>query len=299
MKKYVILLVFICFSCSKGSPPETDLDPNFVRGKFLDDWTYQVFPRDTDVFSLAIFKLWVPENIEPRAILVLSPGYNSSALGLVGLKEWQDFAKQERLALLGVQFQDGDYSASPTSSDAMFYALKEISKERNINQINGLPFLLRGFSAGGLYSYFFSQYYQNRTIAFSNIKGARSFEAVSNNKSVPGLIIAGENDTGRVEPMKNYFLSHRANKSVWTFAIEPNSGHSVDNSDVLTRAFFSAVLKKRLLNNNLLELNEEDCILGNTDTKEVFEYSNYPYEKEKSVCLIDENFKNVWLQFIQ
>jgi len=299
-KGVFFFLIAVCFSCLKSTtPPEFDIDPNFVRGKFINDWTYQVFPRNTDEFSIAIFKLWIPENIEPRAILVISPGYNSSALGLTGLKEWQDYAIKEKLALLGVQLENGNYASSSTSSDAMLYALEEISKERNVPEIANLPFLLRGFSAGGLYSYFFSTFNENKTIAFANIKGASSFVAASNSKSVPGLIIAGEDDSGRVLPMKEYFLSHRENKSVWCFAIEPNSGHSVDNSDKLVRAFFTAVLKKRLINEELIELDEESLLLGNNETFEVFSYVNYPLKKENGSCLIDDDFKNIWLNFIK
>ena len=53
------------------------------------------------------------------------------------------------------------------------------------------------------------------------------------------------------------------------------------------------------MNGSLVELPEEEVLLGNYDTKEVFPFANYPYDKTKAVCLIDEDFKNSWLQFIK
>jgi len=106
--KFLFILI-VCFSCSKGGiPPAQDIDPDFVRVRFINDFTYQVFSTDVD-FSSAIFSLWAPENTTVRAILVISPGSGSTSLGDVNLKEWQDYAKKESLALIGLQFDNNGY----------------------------------------------------------------------------------------------------------------------------------------------------------------------------------------------
>lgn len=292
------VLIVLCFSCSNSTPPEFDVDPNFIRGEFYDEWTYQVFPTATDGFTTALFRLWVPENVNPRAILVMSPGSNSTSLGEVNLKEWQDFAKKEKLALMGLQLQGGNYAASTTSIDALFLSLKEIASKHNISKVFDLPFLVSGFSAGGNFSYFFSLERKNKTIAFANIKGF-SAEVSTGIKTVPGLFITGELEGGlRIEAIRKSFISHRKNKNVTCFAIEPNSGHSIDNSNTLVRAFFSSILKKRLINEELVDLKEDDVLLASLDNLETYSFANYPYNKEEAVCIIDDDFKNIWVQFL-
>lgn len=293
------LLLMICLSCSLNTPPESDLDPNFVRGKFFSDWTYQVFPTDTDGFSSALFRLWFPENTTPRTILVISPGSGSTSLGDVNLKEWQDYAKKENLALMGLQIQPKSSVSAASNMVALLYALKELTSKHNIVEINDLPFLFSGFSAGGVLSYNYSLDRKNRTIAFANIKGFMN-ETSTSIKTVPGLIIVGELEGNeRAEQIKNAFYSHRRNQSVVCFAIEPNSGHSIDNSNVLVREFFSAVLKKRLVNGELIDLLENDVLLANYDNLETYSFANYPHNKEEAVCLIDDDFNNVWLNFLK
>jgi len=138
----------------------------------------------------------------------------------------------------------------------LFYALKELTTKNNITEANDLPFLFNGFSEGGKFSYGYSLNQKNRTIAFANIKGYMIDDGISVN-TVPGLIIVGENEgSQRVLNVQNAFYLFRRNENVMSFAIEPNSGHSIDNSNDLVRAFFSAVLKKRLVNGELVELNE-------------------------------------------
>ena len=295
-----LLLIILCFSCSKGStPPELDIDPDFVRGKFINDWAYQVFPNGADGFDSALFSMWIPSNTSPRAILVISPGSGSTSLGDVNLKEWQDYAIQENLALIGLQIKPNASATVSSNMFALLYALKELTTKNNIESLNDLPFLFTGFSAGGRLSYNYALDKKDRTIAYANIKGFMT-EVNSNETTVPGLIIVGEQEgLQRIESIKKAFYSQRKNENVTSFAIEPNSGHSIDNSNNLVRAFFSAVLKKRLVSNELVDLTENEVLLANYDNKETYTFANYPYDKEKAVCLIDTEFKNFWLNFIK
>ena len=295
-----LLLIILCFSCSKGStPPELDIDPDFIRGKFINDWAYQVFPNGADGFDSALFSMWIPSNTSPRAILVISPGSGSTSLGDVNLKEWQDYAIQKNLALIGLQIKPNSSASVSSNMFALLYALKELTSKNNIESVKDLPFLFTGFSAGGRLSYNYALENKSRTIAYANIKGFMT-EVNSNEITVPGLIIVGEQEgIQRIESVKKAFHSQRKNENVTSFAVEPNSGHSIDNSNNLVRAFFSAVLKKRLMNGELIELNETEVQLSNYDTKEVFSYVNYPYDRDEAVCIIDDEFKNIWLNFIK
>lgn len=295
-----LLLLIVCFSCSKGStPPELDIDSDFVRGKFINDWAYQVFPNSSDGFDSALFSLWIPTNTDPKAILVISPGSGSTSLGDVNLKEWQDYAIQENLALIGLQIKPNSSATTSSNMFALLFALKELTKKHSIEVVKDLPFLFSGFSAGGRLSYNYALDKKDRTIAYANIKGFMP-EENSTTPTVPALIIVGEQEGAtRVESIRKAFYSQRENQNVVSFAVERNSGHSIDNSNTLVRAFFSAVLKKRLGNNELIDLIENEVILANYENEETYSFANYPYNKEKAVCLIDEDYKNIWLDFIR
>jgi len=221
--KFLFILI-ICFSCSKGNtPPELDIDPTFVRGKFINDYTYQVHPRVSDAFSNAYFSLCVPENLTIKAILVISPGSGSTSLGEVALKEWQDYAKKEKLALVGLQIENNRANEIESNVEALLYALKELTTKNTISEVNNLPFLFSGFSAGGKFSYSYALDQKARTIAFANIKGFMS-EGTTSESTVPGLIIAGESEgSQRVENVKKAFYAFRKDQNVICFAVEPNT----------------------------------------------------------------------------
>ncbi|CAM1348643.1 hypothetical protein [Tenacibaculum halocynthiae] len=285
MKRIGLLIVIFCVSCSSVDEPTKSGE----QGQFIDDWTYEFFMGKPDENA---FKLWVPEGVTPKAILVLAPGGGNNGTGLVNSKEWQVYAKAEKLALLGVYVR----SDLELASSNMIKALDKISIKNKISYVSNLPVLLRGFSHGGRFSYTFAQIYSTRTVAYVNIKG--SIGNYSTN-SPPGLLITGEKDVKeRNETVKKAFLIHREKKSIVCFAEEPNIGHSVGDSDVLARSFFSSVMKQRLKNNQLQEIKEENTFLGDNINYSFFEYSSFPSDKKKASCLVDSQFANAWKDFI-
>lgn len=153
---------------------------------------------------------------------------------------------------MGVQIQTNSSFTVASNMDALFYALKELTSKHTITKVNDVPFLFSGFSAGGKISYSYALEKKSSTIAFANIKGLL-FDENTAISTVPGLIITGELEGSvRTDYLRNAFYSYRNGQSVVCFAIEPNSGHSIDNSNTLVRAFFSAVLKKRFVNGALV-----------------------------------------------
>lgn len=285
MKRIGLLIVIFCISCSSVDEPTKSGE----QGQFIDDWTYEFFMEKPEENA---FKLWVPEGVTPKAILVLAPGGGNNGTGLVNSIEWQTYAKTEKLALLGVYVR----SDLELASSNMIKALDKISQRNNINYINTLPVLLRGFSHGGRFSYIFAQVYSSRTIAYVNIKG--SIGNYSTN-SPPGLLITGEKDVKEInETVKKAFLMHREKKNIVCFAEEPNVGHGVGDSDNLARSFFLSVMKQRLKNNSLEEIKEENIFLGDNSSHSFFEYSSFPADKQKASCLVDFQFANDWKDFL-
>ena len=286
--KFVYFFILLClFSCSS----ETGINKataNEDLGNFVDDWTFEFFMISSEK---NVFRLWVPENIKPKAILVLAPGNASDGTSLVNRKYWQEYAEKEELAILGIYVR----SDMEGSAFRLLKAIEIISEKNNLEGFTNLPFLLRGFSHGGIFSYVFSELYSERVLAFANIKG--SFSDVEK-KLPPGLFIIGENDKiARNESIKNAFLSQRKKKSISCFIEEPIVGHDVGKSDDLVKVFFETILEKRLINNEIVDLNEEDFYLGDNLSSIVYPYSDYINDKSEASCILDLNFAASWKNF--
>ncbi|WP_405604319.1 hypothetical protein [Polaribacter sp. Asnod1-A03] len=287
---YSLFFLLFLISCSTEESSTSDDEVEEERGRFTDDWTFEFYMQSPSANS---FKLWVPENTTVGAVLVLAPGGATNGTGLVRFKEWQDYAQKEKLALLGVHV-NSDFTVA---SYNLIYALNKIASARNVNYISDLPFLMRGFSHGGRFGYNFASLFNVRTIAFSNIRGT----TIGTDKRLPpGLFITGGKDSAyRNEIIFDAFLSQRKENAIACFVEEPRAYHEVANSDNLTRAFFTSILKERLQNSKLIELKEDDYFLGDNTSFEYTKYIDYSGEKSKASSLIDENFIEIWLNSVK
>ena len=303
--KVFLFFIFITAGCNNSDSEDIIIsEPDIDR--FLDDWTYKVYPKYGNSFDIAEFRLWVPQDINTiKAILILTHSYNSNGLGLANSKEWQEYAKEEHLAILAVYFKTFDDSspyyaeASGGSGDALVKALEMISKKNDLSNISNLPFVMRGYSAGGVFSTNFSNFKPDRVIAFANIRGGNIDDISVNNKSIPCIMLAGEYDNQlRNKAIKNAVLSNRVAGGVWCYALEPEVDHygNLGRSDQLVRDFFSIALDKRLDEKSikLQSISEESGWLGNHTTKEIYPFHSYPENKNEASFLINEDFALKW-----
>ena len=306
LKTFFIYLLFFILGCEKSESPVDEPDPPQLPpyGEFIDDWTFKVHPSGN--FDLAEFKLWTPDTIQDlRAILILCNYNNGNGLGLVMKEEWQEFARQERLALIGVHFESnnansGHYStASGGSGLALRRSVDSLAEKQNLHDLKKLPFLMRGYSAGGVFSHSFSAYLPERVIAFANIRGGSLSETTSINNGIPALMLAAENDElARNFRILDVVLTKRDEGGLWCFAMEPNEDHfgGLEKSDELIRAFFTITLEKRLMDGSdqLQPIAEDSGWLGQIDSLQIFPFSTYPHSKSDASWLIDEPFANLW-----
>lgn len=302
----ILLLLFI--GCNNSNFEDFAIDEP-IEDIFIDDWTYKVYPKSGDSFDIAEFRLWVPDKVENiRAILVLTHSYNSNGLGLANSNEWQKYATEENLAIIAVYFKTLNDSfsyyaeASRGSGDALIQALKMISQKNNLPNIGNLPFVMRGYSAGGVFSTSFSNYMSDRVIAFANIRGGNIDINSTKNKDIPCLMLAGENDNQlRNQAIKNAVLSIRKEGGIWCYALEPEVDHygNLSRSDQLVKDFFSIALDKRLDNNSnkLKSITEESGWLGDHDTKILFPFNAYPNNKKEASFLFNKSFALKWKEF--
>ena len=303
-----IIFLLLILSCGGDDEIDDTSNPPITgEGEFEDDWTYEVYATVKDNFVTAKFRLWIPDiPEEPRAILILGTSYNGSSLGLVHSPEWQEYAKQEKLVLLTYYLKSEDTGkyygeASGGSGGALLKALKAITDKHSLPGVNELPFLSRGYSAGGSFSYYMSEFLPERVVAYGNIRGNILSSNIIN-KDVPGLMIMGEfdNATGISNVIKTV-IYHRQKLGVICFALEPGVDHfgALANSDKLIRQFFSYALDKRLSGTSsvLNVIPESSGWLGENNEHEYYLFDEYPTDKDFASWLINEEFADSWQKF--
>ncbi|MEO9894482.1 hypothetical protein [Aurantibacter sp.] len=302
------IIISICFfSCSDANeaediPQSTPEDE--AIGEFLDDWTFQVYPK-TPYYNIDVaeFRLWVPDSIPDfKAIVILAHSFNSNALGLSNSDEWQEFAKKEKLILCSLHLKGNNYAnASEGSGRALEDAIEQIAIKNNIPEISELPFLMRGYSAGGNFSYHFSTYKPERVVSLVSIRGGYLSKSTANN-TIPGLILTGELEgEERNSFLKSIMLDKRTVRGLWSFAVEPGVDHygGLNDSDALTRLFFSHTLNQRIITNSyeLNSISEDSGWLGDENETVINPFSDFTGSKEEASWLINEDFANAWLEF--
>lgn len=304
MKRYypiILLLLFVAMACNSNTVEEEEPLPIVPYGEFIDDWTFNVDPRSGASFDEANFRLWLPEGEEElRAILIILSFSDGSSFGDIRLEEWRNYAEDEKLGLLGVSLKGRDRYANVDlgSGDALIRALDTITFRNNIPKTSKLPFLLCGYSAGGVFAYNFSWFKPERTIAFVSMRAVGSPVSIINNNA-PGLMLLAENDLAiRNSNLKNMVLKSREEAYLYSYAIEPTYDHfgPLQDSWELSRSFFTTALKKRLKmgSNDLNVIPKNTGWLGNNDNLEVYSFDEYPYDIKTASWLIDENFAEDW-----
>lgn len=317
MKQRLLLLLVVCFGIACKKPAVEEDKSTYVPisvGSFSDNWTCSINPGQGANFNVAEFRLWVPDTADVsklRAILVLLDGVNSDALPLASSKYWQAYATANNVALMGVHLANIPLPTSNPyidarlgSGDALVLALKAIAEKNNISQIASLPFLLRGYSSGGMFSYYFSLYNPQRTVAFTDIRGWYIGKTSSENAVVPALFLIGEKDTVTTVPPDNVqqiVYEKRSHNGLWGYAIEPFASHysNTGKSDSLTQLFFTSCLNRRTSSGSttLTILPEIEGWLGNNSSKTYSTYDAYSGNKITASWLIDEPFAKAWVEY--
>ena len=304
---FSFIIIFLISGC--GDSEEFAIEePEFLRGEFLDENTYRVYPENGDNFDVAEFRLWLPQQEEAiRAVLVLLHSHNSNGLGLADAPEWQEFAGKQRLAILAVHLKSlnpatGFYGdARDGSGQALLEALSALAERKNVAYANELPFLLRGYSAGGIFSHSFSQFLPERVIAFVNIRGGGLGEVSPVNRTIPVLMFYGAYD---LEQRNNHILEmvkrQRENGGRWGLVREEVDHYGgMEKPDGLIREFFVKALEIRSTTNPSILTEPDEAVgwLGNNETFGIYPFSLYPGNQVEASWLIDAAFARKWQEF--
>ena len=254
---------------------------------------------------MAEFRHWNPNvNDSYKGILVLNPGFNGDGRKAVLDTVWQKFAIKHNFIIVashfkGYQSSEGkpSYSnASKGSGDILLKSIKKYSKEISNKDINKLPLLLYGFSAGGQFNYEFVSWKPEKVISFVVNKGGYYNTGITSKQTqkVPGIFFIGEDDNYyRNNMILGIYSANRSQGANWTLITEKNTKHSPKKSKALSISFFESILSQRLRNKILLAINSENPLLGFTD-KKTFKYLN-EIEKTNFNRWGKLNFLTIWL----
>lgn len=181
----------------------------------------------------------------PKGFLVLCPGYNGDGAYLIGKKEWQKFADDNGLILIGLSFASdveklhdgtGYYYPEHGSGKALIKALKKIHNE-------DLPIYMYGFSGGAHFTSRFAEWAPRKVNAFAAYSAGWWTKPSKKRKNMPpGIIACGSKDE-RLGASHSYFLDGRALDRPWLWVELPDIGHKeYAPLDDFVRAFFSSVM---------------------------------------------------------
>jgi hypothetical protein len=180
----------------------------------------------------------------PRAVLVLCPGSNGDGERQIQDAAWQDFAKEQKLGLVGLSFASpmeaihdgsGYYYVANGSGEKLLAGLKSIFGK-------DLPILLYGISGGAHFTSRFEQWKPSRVLAWCAYSAGWWDKPTAGKISPPGIVACGDED-GRYGASMIYFKQGRAAGKPWLWVSLPKTGHtgSADLDDFV-RNYFSTIL---------------------------------------------------------
>ena len=186
------------------------------------------------------------EVTNPRAVLVLCPGFNDNGEALICQPTWQEFARTNRLVLCGVSFASTDqevqairgyFHAERGSGDLLLNGLR-LAFGRD------LPILIYGFSGGARFAASVVGWKPARVLSWCAYSTCwwEEPQALSN-ATPPGIVACGEEDASNYGSSTTFFAKGRAAGLRWTWLSLANTGHSWSEPlNHFVRAYFAAIL---------------------------------------------------------
>ncbi|PTX98233.1 hypothetical protein DB345_05200 [Spartobacteria bacterium LR76] len=193
----------------------------------------------------------------PRAVLVLCPGFNGDGMGMIKDETWQSFAMQHDLGLVSLSFasdpevlkeKKGYPFAEKGSGTLLLNAIREHYKM-------DLPLLIYGFSSGAMFSELLANWMPNRVLGWAAHGCGFAGPHVAN--GVPGLVSCGERDIRYGDAMM-YFKNGRAVGKPLLWLGLANLDHATSKAqESLVREFFSAVLEGKVANGEWVDIDRK------------------------------------------
>jgi hypothetical protein len=271
-------------------------------------------------FDKACFRLWYPDNSGTiEGIIVLMPGSNYDGRSSVDDSSWQELALKFNFALLGCYYTDYPddnmmiekyVNVKEGSGQAMLEALSLFAGKSGHVELNSVPFLLWGHSAGGEFNFEFVCWKPERVIAFVVNKGGFYYTALAPEgaRDVPGLFFTGEKDMDeRKQIIEGIYSMNRRAGAKWAFAEEPLAEHEVGQTQKLAEVFFGEVIPIRLKKLSpdrfgypeLMKLSDGSAFIGYNNGKICQSFAEAQNKDSSTSWLINSVFADKWLSFLK
>jgi len=227
-----------------------------------------------------------PFDGDARGTLVLCPGCNGNGQDLVDNPKWLNYAKNERLNLVGLSFASGDdaqdhgyFKVSSGSGQMLLDGLKQAFGETQT------PLLIYGFSRGAQFTYSFTKWKPDRVIAWCAYS-ATEWEVPEKSPNEPkGIIACGDEDETNYSFSMLQFLKGRSMGEPWTWVSLAHTGHQWSPLlEDFIRAYFTSVLTNPLNKGLWLDV----------DTKKPLEPDDLKEHPTLAAWLPDENAARAW-----
>jgi len=259
-------------------------------------------------FSKAAFRVRIADTTrQVKGIIVLVPGSGYDGRNDIDNKEWQTLSKDLNFALMACFFKDNPHehpeieeyvNVRNGSGEAMLRSIKRIATSSRHKELDTIPFMMFGMSAGGQFNYEFACWAPERVQAFVVNKGGIYYTALAPPASwnIPGLFITGEKDSPyRTNIVKGIFSINRRFGAKWTYAQEFEAEHVIGKSEFLSQTFFREVIKR---NNNQLNKNDTSYI-GLVDKKLlIINETGRNMFSDLTSWIVSKQFGNDWIDFI-
>ena len=174
------------------------------------------------------FDLWIPNGVEVVKGIVAISGHGSGER-LYGHSELRKIANELHLAIfkfIGNPMQRGFW---PTS--LLYDRLEVFGRRAHHPELAHAPLFLYGHSNGTGFSAIFPATEGHRVWGWVSMRPGTTFQVYQPGAAqVPGLVIFGENDHFLARPSKEENLAvvplmRKKHNAVWSFAVEPKTGH--------------------------------------------------------------------------
>lgn len=182
---------------------------------------------------------------DPRAVLILCPGVNGSGEDLIRSAAWQEFAKSEKLGLVGLSFASplhaihdgtGYYYASKGSGQLLLDGVRRIYGR-------DLPLVLWGFSGGAHFTSRFTEWSPSNVLAWCAYSAGWWDHPVPSKTAPPGVVACGDQDAQRYGPSLVYFKQGRSAGKPWLWVSLDGVGHvGSARLESFVRSYFSTIL---------------------------------------------------------
>ncbi len=238
----------------------------------------------------------------PRAVLLLCPGFNGNGEGLVRQPAWQEFARANGLALCAISFASpeeeilarrGYYQVSQGSGDVLLRGLR-------LGIGRDLPILSYGFSGGAHFTASLVNWKPEYVLGWCADSAAWWEEPSSHPAAVPpGIVACGDADAIRYGASLTYFAQGRALGRPWTWVSLGGTEHVWSAPlDQFVRAYFAALLRGTPATNGVLKVSRvASGFVGgwrDVDTKQEISAGQASLQPTLACWLPDRSLGTLW-----